>query len=80
MTTNQKEKYIYGGIYMTNTIFTYKNPNPPTIEPAPDPNKPRYLKAVVNEDDTHESKRFVLIRNEAETEPVRRFVLEQQGE
>lgn len=65
---------------MTNTIFTYKNPNPPTIEPAPDPNKPRYLKAVINEEETREPKQFVLIRNEMEKEPVRRFVLERQGE
>ena len=65
---------------MTNPIFKYKNPNPPTIEPAHDPTKPRYIKAVIHEEENHEPKRFTLVRNEMEEEPVRRFVLEQHGE
>ena len=65
---------------MTNTIFNYKNPNPPTIEPTPDPNKPRYIKAVINKVEIHEPKRFVVAQNEMNHEPVRRFVLKEQGE
>ena len=65
---------------MNNTIFKYKNPNPPTYGPAPDPNKPRYIKAVINEEEPHEPKQFALIRDEMEKEPVQRFVLRQQGD
>lgn len=65
---------------MTNTIFTYKNPSPPTIGPAPDPNKPRSLKAVINEEEIHEQKRFVVSQNATNHEPIRRFVLKEQRE
>jgi hypothetical protein len=65
---------------MTNTIFEYNNPNPPTIEPVPDPNKPRCIKVTINEEENHEPKRFVLVRNEMEQEPAQQLALKQQGE
>lgn len=65
---------------MTNTIFTFKNPNPPIIGPVPDPTKPRYIKAVIREEEISEPKRFVIVQKEMENEPARRFVLEQNGE
>lgn len=52
---------------MTNTIFKYKNPNPPIIEPAPDPNKPRHIKAVISEEETTAPKRFVIVQKKWKT-------------
>ena len=65
---------------MTNSVFNFKNPNPPIIGPSPDPTKPRCIKAVVYEEKIHEPKRFVVAQDETNHEPVRRFVLNHQGE